>query len=192
MSSVNLTLNNVTLSNTNSGSLLSGATGASMVIPNLTINSGSVVNNVLGAGSSGPVDSIESLLDVSSGTIDINEGGLLLNNSLTNVETLNVNEAGLLQGIGTFSNTNPIMNSGIVEPTDGTTPGVMTISGNYTQNSNGKLLADLLNTSTFSQLYVAGTAQIAGALQVDFLDGNTVGVADEYTLLLNGHSFWRI
>ncbi len=70
-------------------------------------------------------------------------------------------------------------------------PGVITITGNYTQSSAGTLDVDLGGTSLseVDQLQVSGTATLAGTLDVNLIDGFSVSPLEEFQILTYGDSF---
>ena len=77
---------------------------------------------------------------------------------------------GTLSGVGTV--TGDVTSSGNVSP--GASPGLLTISGNYTQAVGGALsieLAGLVPGTSFDRLIVSGTASLAGALNLTLTNG---------------------
>jgi hypothetical protein len=72
-------------------------------------------------------------------------------------------------------------------------PGILTVSGNYTQSSNGTLDEEVGGTSPgngYDQLNVSGTATLAGNLNVSLINGFIPSAASQYQILtfasLNG------
>ncbi len=198
----NITVSSGSLTNSNSGTIENSSTGSlislgSARFPSSLNISGGTVSNL----NTGAVDgtSFGSLIKVSNFGSAINiSGGVLLNNDTVQSPVINIT-GGTLQGSATSTSpglyTGPsstpgptaatiVTNSGgIVEPTNGTSPGTMTINGTYNQTASGIFLVDLSNTSTFSQLSVLNTANIDGTLEVDFLSGNTVKSGDSFVVL---------
>jgi hypothetical protein len=79
-------------------------------------------------------------------------------------------QGGVLTGIGTVAAN--VVSSGIVSPGDGI--GLLTINGNYTQTSTGRLtidLAGLVPGSGFDRLSVSGSASLAGTLGANLTNG---------------------
>ena len=67
-------------------------------------------------------------------------------------------------------------------------PGVITITGNFTQNSAGTLDVDLGGTSDsqYNHLQVSGIATLAGTLDVAQIDGFSIGPDEEFQVLTYG------
>ena len=67
-------------------------------------------------------------------------------------------------------------------------PSVITITGNYTQNSAGTLDVDLGGTSLsqHDQLQVSGTATLAGTLDVALIDGFSISPLEEFQIVTYG------
>lgn len=87
---------------------------------------------------------------------------------------LHIPESTTISWEGQFSGT--ITNNGGVSP--GSSPGLMEISGDYLQGDTGQLIIELAGTNSsdaeameFDVLEVAGTAELAGSLDVHLLDG---------------------
>lgn len=95
-----------------------------------------------------------------------------------------VDQGGTLSGHGTV--TGNVANGGTVMP-GGSTPGILTIAGNYAQTAGGTMEslvgADAAGTG-YSQLQVSGTSSLAGGLLVDLASGFQVG--STYDLLHAG------
>jgi hypothetical protein len=82
----------------------------------------------------------------------------------------NVRNEGIISGSGTF--TGNVTNVGTVSP--GSSPGTLTITGNYTQDVLGKLLMELAGYAQGTEydfLNIMGNATLAGTLDVDLLGG---------------------
>ncbi len=185
----------VTLS-ANTGDI-SGTTTAGnrlLVGTTFTLNGGSVTlaanaGNVSGTNTAG------SILTVTNG-FTIN-GGSLINNDTVKAPSLTIGTAGNVSGRGVFDDTSStatiaVTNSGTLTPGDAgvnaSNPGVMTINGGYTQTSSGTLVANLLNSTTYSQLHITGTttgtAQLDGSLRVGVSPGASVAPGDLYNVVL--------
>ncbi len=192
-----ITVNSGTLKNHHDTGTITNGTpvqpsiGSEIIFTTMNITGGKVTNESTVVSTDANIGSLMT----SGGTINIgSSGGTLLNNDRVRVPTINITTGGTLQGVGIYERGRglnmTVNNSGFVEPTDGTTPGTMTITGNYTQSSSGTFIADLLSAGTFSHLLVntrnqavATTAQPGGALQVNFLPGNSVTVNDTFVII---------
>ncbi len=74
-------------------------------------------------------------------------------------------------------NYSAILSSGIALPT------IMQINGDYTQQSDGILEVDLLDTSTHDSLSLTGSATLAGILNVNEIAGFAPAAGDTFTIL---------
>jgi T5SS/PEP-CTERM-associated repeat protein len=94
-------------------------------------------------------------------------------------------EGGLLKGTGTVDST--VLNTGGTVK-GGDSPGALTITGNYTQGAGGTLETEIASLSSFDQLLVDGTADLAGTLDVQLIDGFafTTGVTEDFDILGTG------
>src|SRR5207253_6719188 len=100
--------------------------------------------------------------------------------SFANTTTVNIPSGKTLSGSGTLTvngGTNfSVTNSGTVAP--GLSPGILTISGNYTQNAGGSLnieIGGLTVGTQYDQLVVTGNATLAGTLNATLINGFTPG-----------------
>ena len=112
----------------------------------------------------------------SNGLLMVSNGGQVIANQV------NVNSGGTLSGQGVTGNVTN--NGGTVTPTDG--PGLMTITGNYTQNS-GALVFDIDGDQPgqFDQLSVHGLANFTGGtIDVNFENGFEPLAGDTFDLIL--------
>jgi hypothetical protein len=117
----------------------------------------------------------------SGGSFVQTSGQTVVNGTLNSVPTVQI-KGGTLSGSGTI-NGNVIM-GGRLSP--GNSPGILTINGNYTQTAFGAYIAELegLKAGTgYDQVDVNGTADLAGKLDVDFLNGFTVALGDSFILM---------
>jgi hypothetical protein len=90
---------------------------------------------------------------------------------------------GSLNGNGTV--TGSISNNATVSP--GASPGLMTITGNYTEGSGSHLQIELGGTTagvTYDQLSVGGTAKLAGTLDVSYFNGFVPSPGNVFTALV--------
>jgi hypothetical protein len=133
--------------------------------------------------------------DVSgNGTVAASAGGILtLNNVTVNASSVIIDTGSKLNGTGTI--VAPVSSNGIVAPGDA--PGLLTISGNYTQNSTGTLLIEIggAGSGQFSVLDITGNATLGGALDVELFGafdpvhdcGSAFGVCDTFDIVnVNG------
>lgn len=131
----------------------------------VTVNN---ANSGLIIGSTGSYDFEGGQLQV-AGTL-LNNGSLTVNGNSSSGDLFQVGaltSAGLLQGFGTIAG-DVSVTGGIVHP--GSSPGVLTITGNYTQSA-GTLNIDITNDSSYSRLVVMGKARLAAYLYVSLLPG---------------------
>lgn len=167
------------------GSILS-ATG-SIVLSGGTLTNTANTGSISGVGSAGSL--IQSFTSISI------DGGTLLNDDTVRAPILTIGTNGNLAGKGFFndtalSNTIAVTNGGTLTPGNAgvgaASPGTMTISGGYTQSASGKLIVNILNGSTFSQLDIngtPGTATLSGALEVGLSPGSAILPGDIYTIV---------
>jgi autotransporter-associated beta strand protein len=118
----------------------------------------------------------------SGGTAFIQEGGLIVNGSLAAPEGVVVAQNALLGGSGTINGN--LTNDGVVAP--GNSPGVLTINGNFIQNSSGTLQMELASASVYDILVVTGDATLGGTLQAVFFDGFTPEYGEQFAVLQAG------
>ena len=134
-----------------------------------------------------------------TGTVNANTGTLRLFNAPTNAGLLNIAagatistgslaSAGIIGGFGTLDlNGGTLINAGIVAP--GTSPGTLTIVGNYTQAASGTLAVELGGTTAgtgFDVLAVTGNAALDGTLAVTNFGGFLPAAADVFRFLTVG------
>ena len=117
--------------------------------------------------------------------INTNSGTIINNGTITS--NVNFDNAGLLKGTGTV-NGNIVTSTGTTSP--GESPGIFSVSGNYTQNNIGTLLIEIAgnggpgNIAGHDQLNVSGSATLDGTLTVNLLGGFTPSPGDMYTIVL--------
>jgi len=114
-----------------------------------------------------------------AGTVRVDAGRLNITGGNTLTQTAGVTDVksnaldgnvdiqgGALKGTGTMSG--PVVNSGgTVAP--GASPGLLTITGDYTQDTGGTLAEEITGTTltAFDRLFVGGTASLDGTLAID-------------------------
>jgi len=87
------------------------------------------------------------------GVVDVESGTIRLPDNFTN--------NGVLKGTGTFATT-LLTNAGHVAP--GSSPGTLTLNGNYVQTSAGFLDTELATSTLFDTFLINGTASLNGTL----------------------------
>jgi autotransporter-associated beta strand protein len=114
-----------------------------------------------------------------TGDTNVNRGVLQVDGSITS--NTFVNHGGTLAGTGTINGN--VTNTGRISPGDA--PGILTIDGNYTQASNGRLLIDIAgaNNGQFSVLDVLGSADLDGFLHPMLLNGFTPTIGESFVFL---------
>ena len=151
---------------------------------NLNGNSAAVVNGLIAAASVN-VNNSSSLVVNSPGTVAANvnvaTGGLL---GLLGRINGNVVNAGAFQGTGRVSGN--VINNGLISP--GTSIGILTIGGNFTQNANGTLRIEVAGRSAgqYDVLAVGGRANLGGRLQLVRLGNFQVRIGDQIAFLTAG------
>lgn len=181
----------------NSGTVTNSATdsvGTQMrATTNLTMSGGTLTINANTGAVSGTNNSGCRVEAVGTFTLS---GGTLLNDDTVQTPILTIGTFGNMAGKGSFSDINnaqttQITNSGTVTPgnpgSGAASPGVMSINGVYTQSSSGKLVVNVLNPSTFSQLNILGstpgTAQLDGNLEIGLSPGSSFVPGDVFSIV---------
>jgi hypothetical protein len=77
--------------------------------------------------------------------------------------------------------TGNVKNGGILAP--GTSPGTLSITGNYTQDPAGILQIELASNSNYDRLPISGTVALAGSLQVSLLNNYSPVSGDTFDIL---------
>jgi len=153
-----------------------GTITASGVNNALTIHTSTLFNN-------------EGTLGVLAGsTMNVTNGytqsrGLTAVAGSLNANNIGIN-GGMLSGTGTVFGNVTVGPGGTVHPGD--SPGVLTINGNYV--NTGTLAVEILNSTDgpgkgFSQLWVNGSADLAGALQVSLFPQSVLHKDEEFDIL---------
>ena len=168
-----------------------GGTGVLNIQDGGLVTSGSgLIGSAAGSSGSVTVDGQKSLWNATaqngSGIINVGGGGskgllMVSNGGQVIANQVNVNSGGTLAGQGVTGNVTN--NGGTVTPTDG--PGLMTITGNYTQNS-GALVFDIDGDQPgqFDQLSVQGLANFAGGtIDINFENGFAPIAGDTFDLI---------
>jgi autotransporter-associated beta strand protein len=115
-----------------------------------------------------------------TGTTTIDAGSLIVDGSIASPQTI-VNAAGLIGGHGTIGGS--LVNNGIVG--QGTSPGTLTVTGDYTQGAGGSLRIGVagLGPGQHDLLAVNGHAAVGGTLQFISLGGFNLQPGNQITFL---------
>ena len=108
-------------------------------------------------------------LELGSGTFDTGE-------------TLILEPGAMLVGSGTLSSN--LVNGGTVSP--GSSPGIINVDGNYTQESSGVLEIELggdVAGTGFDQLQISGAATLAGSLNISLIDEFVPSKGDTFEII---------
>lgn len=167
------------ITSTIAGADLTFGTGNLLLDDNINVGG----NSVIDTGATLLVDGLSSI--VSASPLDIAGGLLEVGDATHNDAILNSNvaigSAGELRGHGTI--TGDVTNDGVVYP--GGSMGILTIDGNYLQNSDGTLEVEVSPVTTagtgYDQLAVAGSAKLGGALEVN-VDSGAYIAGDQYDI----------
>ena len=134
-------------------------------------------------------------LELAFGSFVNNAGGqIVIDTTISIIEgaTLTNEAEGVISGAGLIDIVDgSFTNQGTVAP--GSSPGVMTVQGVYTQSIDGVLAIELVGVDNSNpaspqhdELVVTGVAEIDGALDVALLDGFTPQHGDVFTVLTAG------
>ncbi len=125
-----------------------------------------------------------------AGPVNVNGGTLVVNGDITSVSGVTVNNSGTLGGSGIVGNTQ-INAGGVFAPGSGAPGSSMTVAGSLAFQSGASYLVQL-NSAAASFATVAGTAALAGTVQVTSPTGS-YRFNSNYTILtaagLNGTRF---
>jgi len=118
---------------------------------------------------------------LASGNGSVQDGALSVNGVLQ-LRQLLVQFGAMLKGAGTLIG--DVINQGTVAP--GSSPGTLTIAGNFTQTGTGDLQIEVASMSVFDQLVVTGTATLGGTLDVQSYDGFQFAYGQQFSFLQAG------
>src|SRR5208282_5714435 len=96
--------------------------------------------------------------------------------------TVTVDPSGSLSGSGSISA--DVVNNGTLRPGD--IPGLLTITGNYTQTATGALDIESGGTTAgtqYDQLNVSGTAALDGTLDISLINGFGPAIGQSFTAM---------
>jgi autotransporter-associated beta strand protein len=123
-----------------------------------------------------------------TGDTNVNRGVLQVDGSITS--NTFVNHGATLAPVATLAGTGTIngnvVNKGRVSPGSAGAPGMLTVTGNFTQATYADLMIQIANTSDFGVLNVLGTANLAGLLNAALLSGFVPAVGESFTFLNYG------
>ena len=175
--SATLTVTSGTLVNASGAAIQSlvGASGSRILIAELD-NQGTVtVNQPLTINRTSPAHTNTGTVNIAGGqTLTISGGG-----------TFDNAVGGTLQGTGTFNvSATTFSNAGDVNP--GTSPGILSITGNFPQISTGVLnmeIGGLIAGTDFDQLDINGAATLDGTLNVSLISGFSPSLGDSFQIV---------
>ncbi len=133
---------------------------------------------------SGTVAVLGGTLTFNSGFIQTSGQTILTGGAIAASSALQI-QGGVLGGVGTISAS--VNNSGTVSP--GASPGLLSITGNYTQSATGTLdieVGGLSPGTTYDQFAVSGTATLAGLLRVRLINDYIPATGVVYRLVNYG------
>jgi hypothetical protein len=180
------------LGNSTIGGTATISPGATLALQNSTFN---VTAAITGTGSGGLslAGGPAAAFNFNAGSsvnlptpIVLSGGTMTIASGVTITASLTLS-SGTLQGNGTLNGALSQMSGTTVHP--GTSPGILTITGNYTQNSGATLAVDLggLTAGTqYSQLVVSGSAFLGGTLVATLFGPFTPVAGNSFTLILPG------
>lgn len=97
---------------------------------------------------------------------------------LTAINGTTIRPNGVLTGHGTLAGA--VVNEGTVSP--GSSPGTLTIDGDYIQRSSGRLLIEIASPTTHDRLRARGGVMLGGTLAVVLLDGFIPTLGQEFRI----------
>jgi fibronectin-binding autotransporter adhesin len=107
-----------------------------------------------------------------SGPTAVQDGTLLIDGVQSGGSAYTVAAAGTLGGTGTLGGVGAsLTNDGTVAP--GASVGTLTVGGDYTQSSTGKLAIEINGNASFDLLSVTGNATLSGAIDITILANPT-------------------
>lgn len=126
----------------------------------------------------GDCTTIPETSNVTAASIAVS-GQLLLEGGYVLTDDLTIEETGRLAGVGLIEGN--VVNAGLIEP--GHSPGLISIDGDFLQESTGRLVLEIAGTTLFDQLDISGYADLGGILEIVLRDGFRPGVGDEFPLI---------
>ena len=151
---------------TNAASILVDGSNAKLLDGGATSAIAGLIANAVGGHLT-----IQNGANVSIAGVFTNQGSLTVGAGSTfTAASLDVASGGVLNGSGTVAAN--VINGGLVGP--GTSPGILTVNGDYSQSATGILTIEIGGTtagSGYDQLNVSGATTIDGTLNVDLING---------------------
>lgn len=129
------------------------------------------------------VETNSSVTEASGSSIDISD--IILKGGEYIVDTYTIATGESFTGTGTIQSN--LTNSGTVSP--GSSPGTITVDGDYTQEATGTLAIELGGTipgTEHDQLVVTGAATLGGTLEVTLIDDFSPELGDTFTIMTYG------
>ena len=143
-------------------------------------NGTNVWSGGVNANNTGTIDVQNGTLNLASGLTQLS-GTTRLSGGFLNGGTFNLN-GGMLSGSGVINAS--VINGAVISP--GSSPGTLTINGNYTQTATGVVqmeLGGLTPGSEFDRLVVNGQATLAGDLNVTLINGFRPTSGDSFAVM---------
>jgi autotransporter-associated beta strand protein len=173
-----------------------GGSVVSLGANNLTVGSNNLSTTFSGVIQDGDFGTGGSLTKIGTGTFiltgantytgdtNVNRGVLQVDGSITS--NTFVNQRGRLAGTGTINGN--LTNNGRVSPGSAGSPGMLTVTGDFTQAQYATLMIQLAgaNAGEFSVLNILGTANLSGQLKPLLLNGFLPTVGESFTFLNYG------
>ncbi len=146
-------------------------------------------NNTFGNAGGPIINNGNFIRTTQTGTVDIlspftNNGIIeILTGTLSFISSLTNSLQGEIKGVGTLSPGNNFTNDGAVSP--GASPGVLRVSGNYPQSSDGVLNIEIggYELTNRDSLSVTQQAQLNGTLNIIFTNNFTPQIGDVFPFL---------
>jgi hypothetical protein len=168
----------------NPGAMLILNAAGDTLYANALINAGDIsVGNGAVVSISGAVTETAGMVDVQlGGSIEplqylVNGGALQIDGALS-ASSVTVGSGDLY---GTGSIAAPITNNtGIVEPGAPGAPGVLTVTGDFTQNAEGTFIEQISPGGGYGQLQDIGSVGLNGTLEIVLVDGWVPPIGSEY------------
>jgi T5SS/PEP-CTERM-associated repeat protein/autotransporter-associated beta strand protein len=176
------TINNITFSNSftlGTGGLIVRTNGFNSTFSGALSGTGGF--NKAGTSGSGPGTLTLTGNSTYSGPTTVSIGKLVVTGNISSPVT--VNNGGILSGNGAVGGI-IVASGGIVAP--GNSPGVLTVNGNYTQQSGGILNIEIGGPapgSGYDRIALSGKATIAGTLNLSLVNGYKPTVGQTFAII---------
>jgi hypothetical protein len=123
-----------------------------------------------------------SFAGTGSGTLEVTGGTVNLSGLSYSIPNTNLT-SGTFRAAGTI--TTNLVNAGVLEVATGV--GTLSINGNYSQTTSGRLNLELAATNNFDQLNVSGTVSLNGGLILDRLAGFEPALGASFAAITAGN-----